>query len=178
MITGFRRNTALIALLALTLAQTAPVRAADTIKIGFSVSETGTLAAPSIFDRQGYELAADEVNAHGGLLGKKIELVHYDDQSTPSTAVALYQKLITDEQRSSVKSKCHPEPVEGRTLVLHHARNVTGRDPHIALSSSKGESRRSCDAIVSQGVDRLCQVVAIKLRFAGRRRLRSAPQRR
>jgi len=98
MIDRFRRNAALIALLALIAAQTAPVRAADTIKIGFSVSETGALAAPSVFDRQGYELAADEINAHGGLLGKKVELVHYDDQSTPATANALYQKLISDDK--------------------------------------------------------------------------------
>jgi len=85
MITCLRRSTAL---LALTIVQTAPARAADTIKIGFSVSETGALAAPSIFDHQGYELAADEVNAHGGLLGKKIELVHYDDQSTSTISWA------------------------------------------------------------------------------------------
>ena len=98
MLTVFRRTGALLALLALTFGAIGPARAADTIKIGFSVSETGALAAPSIFDRQGYELAADELNAHGGLLGKKVELIHYDDQSTPSTAVPLYQKLISDDK--------------------------------------------------------------------------------
>ncbi len=124
MITGFRRNTALIALLALTLAQTTPVRAADTIKIGFSVSETGALAAPSIFDRQGYELAADEVNAHGGLFGKKIELVHYDDQSTPSTAVALYQKLITDDKVDLVMGPYSSQINSAVTPIVDRAKLV------------------------------------------------------
>jgi branched-chain amino acid transport system substrate-binding protein len=98
MVNRTRRIIAPIALLALTVVGATPVRAADTIKIGFSVSETGTLAAPSVFDRQGYELAAEEINAHGGVLGKKVELVHYDDQSTPATALALYQKLISDDK--------------------------------------------------------------------------------
>ncbi|HEY4440720.1 MAG TPA: amino acid ABC transporter substrate-binding protein [Candidatus Elarobacter sp.] len=98
MIDRLRRTAALVALGALAFAPLAPARAADTLKIGFSVSETGALAAPSIFDRQGYELAAEELNAKGGLLGKKVELVHYDDQSTPSTAVSLYQKLISDDK--------------------------------------------------------------------------------
>ncbi|HEX3550636.1 MAG TPA: amino acid ABC transporter substrate-binding protein [Candidatus Elarobacter sp.] len=89
---------AAIALVAVPFVSVVPARGADTIKIGFSVSETGSLAAPAIFQRQGYELAADEQNAHGGLLGKKIELVHYDDQSTPSTAVSLYEKLLTDDK--------------------------------------------------------------------------------
>lgn len=98
MIGRHHRLVAALAFAALLAGAIGPASAADTIKIGFSVSETGALAAPSIFDRQGYELAADELNAHGGLLGKKVELVHYDDQSTPSTAVSLYQKLISDDK--------------------------------------------------------------------------------
>jgi branched-chain amino acid transport system substrate-binding protein len=91
---------AVAALVALTLGGTA-AQAADTtapIRVGFSITETGPQAAPAIFNLQGYQLGADYINAHGGILGRKVELVHYDDQGNPSTALQLYQKLITDDK--------------------------------------------------------------------------------
>lgn len=55
-------------------------------------------AAPAVFELQGYELAVDEINHAGGLLGRKVDLVQYDDQGNPGTAVQLYQKLLTDDK--------------------------------------------------------------------------------
>jgi branched-chain amino acid transport system substrate-binding protein len=124
MIGRHRGSLATLALAALLLAQVVPARGADTIKIGFSVSETGALAAPSIFDRQGYELAADELNAHGGLLGKKVELVHYDDQSTPSTAVSLYQKLISDDKVDLVLGPYSSQITQAVVPVIDRAKLV------------------------------------------------------
>jgi branched-chain amino acid transport system substrate-binding protein len=63
------------------------------IRVGFSVSLTGPLS----FTKQmliGYELWRDDVNAAGGLLGRKVELVNYDDQSLPSTVPGIYSKLV------------------------------------------------------------------------------------
>jgi branched-chain amino acid transport system substrate-binding protein len=68
------------------------------IRIGFSITETGANAAPALFDLQGYQLGADTINARGGLLGRKVQLVYYDDQGSTSTAVQLYQRLINTDR--------------------------------------------------------------------------------
>jgi branched-chain amino acid transport system substrate-binding protein len=68
------------------------------IRIGFSITETGANSAPALFDLQGYQLGADAINAQGGLLGRKVDLVYYDDQQSTATAVQLYQKLITSDK--------------------------------------------------------------------------------
>jgi len=64
------------------------------IKIGFGMALTGPLAANGQQALLGAQIWEEEINAKGGLLGRKVELVHYDDQSTPSTIPAIYTKLI------------------------------------------------------------------------------------
>jgi len=72
------------------------------IKIGASLSLTGTYAKPGSYQKEGYEICADEINGKGGLLGRKIEFVLYDDQSMPATGVKLYEKLITEDKVDAV----------------------------------------------------------------------------
>jgi len=79
-----------------------PAAAQTPIKIGASMSVTGTYAKPGTYQKQGYDVCIDELNAKGGLLGRKVELVIYDDQSTPATAVRLYEKLITEDKVDAV----------------------------------------------------------------------------
>jgi branched-chain amino acid transport system substrate-binding protein len=79
-----------------------PVNAQTPIKIGASMSVTGTYAKPGTYQKQGYDVCIDELNAKGGILGRKVELVIYDDQSTPATAVRLYEKLITEDKVDAV----------------------------------------------------------------------------
>jgi branched-chain amino acid transport system substrate-binding protein len=64
------------------------------IKIGFSMALTGPLAANGQQALLGAQIWEEETNAKGGLLGRKVELVHYDDQSTPSTIPGIYTKLL------------------------------------------------------------------------------------
>jgi branched-chain amino acid transport system substrate-binding protein len=64
------------------------------IKIGFSMALTGPLAPNGKQALLGAQIWAEEVNAKGGLLGRKVELVHYDDQSNPSTVPGIYTKLL------------------------------------------------------------------------------------
>src|SRR5213592_4947133 len=73
-----------------------PAAAQGPIRIGASLSLTGTYAKLGNYQNEGYKLCAKQANEHGGLLGRKIEFVVYDDQSAPSTAVRLYEKLITE----------------------------------------------------------------------------------
>lgn len=68
------------------------------IKIGFSVSLSGDFSSDGQAILQGYQLWAEYVNNHGGLLGRKIQLIHYDDGSTPTQVATNYTKLITSDK--------------------------------------------------------------------------------
>jgi branched-chain amino acid transport system substrate-binding protein len=71
--------------------------AANPVKVGLAISQTGPSSAPSNFELRGYELAIEEINRDGGILKRPVELVKYDDQGNPSTAAQLYQKLLTSD---------------------------------------------------------------------------------
>ncbi|TMJ35746.1 MAG: branched-chain amino acid ABC transporter substrate-binding protein [Alphaproteobacteria bacterium] len=73
----------------------APAQAADPVKVGLSLALTGGVAANGKQILMALEFWRDDVNAKGGLLGRPVELVYYDDQSNPSTVPALYTKLVT-----------------------------------------------------------------------------------
>ena len=63
------------------------------IKIGTSISLTGPLSATKNA-LVGYQLWRDDINAAGGLLGRPVELVTYDDQSSPAQIPSIYSKLV------------------------------------------------------------------------------------
>jgi len=73
----------------------APAFAADPIKVGFSMALTGGVAQNGKQLLIALQLWRDDVNAKGGLLGRPVELVFYDDQSNPSNVPGIYTKLIT-----------------------------------------------------------------------------------
>jgi branched-chain amino acid transport system substrate-binding protein len=64
------------------------------IKIGMSMAQTGGLAGGGKASQLGIEVWRDDVNAKGGLLGRKVELVVYDDKSSASETPAIYSKLL------------------------------------------------------------------------------------
>ena len=78
----------------LMLVWTASVQAADPIKIGFSTSLTGGLASSGKANLLAQQIWQEQVNAEGGLLGRPVELVYYDDQSNAGTVPAIYAKLL------------------------------------------------------------------------------------
>src|SRR5690349_9273643 len=73
---------------------TSPARAAEPIKIGFGMSLTGPNAPAGKMFLLGREIWRDEANAKGGLLGRPIQFVYYDDQSNPSLVPGIYSKLL------------------------------------------------------------------------------------
>jgi branched-chain amino acid transport system substrate-binding protein len=85
---GLRSLAFAFALLAL------PAGAAEPIKVGFSMALTGGTAAIGKQILLTLEIWRDEINAKGGLLGRPIELVYYDDQTDPSLVPGIYAKLI------------------------------------------------------------------------------------
>jgi branched-chain amino acid transport system substrate-binding protein len=68
--------------------------AAEPIKIGFTDSLTGGLAANGKAALLTKQIWAEGVNAKGGLLGRPVQLVYYDDQSSPANAPAIFVKLL------------------------------------------------------------------------------------
>ncbi len=94
---GFRRLGTL-AYLAITLLLVSCTAKDNTIRIGVFNSLTGGTATFGISSTQGIQMAADEWNARGGLLGKQIELIVEDDQSKPDEAALAVTKLINQNR--------------------------------------------------------------------------------
>jgi branched-chain amino acid transport system substrate-binding protein len=69
-------------------------KAADPIRVGLSVALTGGVAPAGKQVLAALQIWRDDVNAKGGLLGRPVELVFYDDQSNPQNVPQLYTKLI------------------------------------------------------------------------------------
>src|ERR1700759_4762453 len=72
----------------------AGANAQEAIKIGVIQPLTGSVAYNGTTDVNGSKLAAHEINAKGGVLGKKIERVNEDAQCTPANSVNAAEKLI------------------------------------------------------------------------------------
>ncbi|OGI49091.1 MAG: hypothetical protein A2151_00100 [Candidatus Muproteobacteria bacterium RBG_16_65_34] len=80
------------------LAAVGGAAAAQEVVVGTSVALTGKYDRTGREQLQGFQMWVEEVNARGGLLGRKVRLVHYDDESKPETGAKLYEKLITDDK--------------------------------------------------------------------------------
>src|SRR4051812_9415004 len=80
--------------------------AQDSYKIGASVGLTGYAAANDRFWRDGLAVAAEVLNAKGGVLGRKIELVIEDNRSEPQEAVVGYRKMISSVNVKMFASGC------------------------------------------------------------------------
>ncbi|CAN5715196.1 amino acid ABC transporter substrate-binding protein [soil metagenome] len=84
-----------IVLLAACASKAGPGQDQRPIRIGATMSETGSYATQGIPARNGYLLCQQHVNERGGILGRQVEFVIYDDRSDPGLAPDLYEKLIT-----------------------------------------------------------------------------------
>src|SRR5438477_1858988 len=79
---------------ALLLALGAAAQAADPIKIGTGMALTGGLAASGKAAILAMKIWEEDVNAAGGLLGRPVKLIYYDDQSSPAQVPGIYTKLL------------------------------------------------------------------------------------
>lgn len=106
-----RRFTALALATATALAFTGCTKSADsatraddggTIKIGAAVSNTGVFSVEGASVRHGYELWENKINDEGGIevdgAKRPVEVIYYDDQSDPETAIKLTQRLISEDE--------------------------------------------------------------------------------
>jgi branched-chain amino acid transport system substrate-binding protein len=91
------------------------------IRIGFGMALSGGLAAGGKQALVTYQLWAEDVNARGGLLGRKVEFVDYDDQSSPATVPGIYSKLLDVDKVDLVLSGYGTVPT-ARNAAHHAAR--------------------------------------------------------
>ncbi|MFT3985002.1 MAG: ABC transporter substrate-binding protein [Lachnospiraceae bacterium] len=82
----------------------------ETIYIGTSFPMTGSVAADGLLILDAIQLAVDQVNADGGINGKTVELVKEDDEASPTSAAAIANKFVENEEIlgviSSYNSSC------------------------------------------------------------------------
>ena len=71
---------------------------ADPIRIGFSLGLSGTYKPMSEQQKRAYELWRDHINAKGGILGRPVELVLYDDRSNKEQAIKVYERLLEQDK--------------------------------------------------------------------------------
>jgi len=81
--------------------------AADTIKIGTELSTSGRFAFLGEPEQKGAELAVEEINRAGGILGRKLELVSYDDEGNPAKTATLIERLINKDNVVGVIGASH-----------------------------------------------------------------------
>ena len=86
--------TALAMLMAVMVAGAACAQSREPIKIGYSMSLTGGLAPNGRSALLAQRIWEEDTNAKGGMLGRPVKLIYYDDKSSPSEIPAIYTKLL------------------------------------------------------------------------------------
>ena len=89
------RKTLTTAALALAAASALALpAAAQEIKIGYSMAMTGGLGPNGQSALLAQKIWEEDINAKGGLIGRPVKLIYYDDQTNPSTVPGIYSKLL------------------------------------------------------------------------------------
>jgi urea transport system substrate-binding protein len=128
-------GTIALGLLAASLIPPAPVSAADdTIKICVIDDASGDFALAVVPKTQGAQLAVDEINAKGGVLGKKLELIRYDGQSDVKRHQEFAQRCVLQDKAnvvmagytSSEREAARSVVVKGKTIFWHNNQGEGG----------------------------------------------------
>src|SRR5438876_1298599 len=118
------------------------------VRIGASLSLTGTYAKLGKNQQEGYQLCQKDLNAKGGLLGRKVEFVVYDDQSLPPTGVRLYEKLITEDKVDAVMGPYSSPITEAVANVTEKYKKVMV-SPLAATTSIFKKGRKYISMVIS-----------------------------
>ena len=102
-------------------------QAAEPITIGFGMALTGGLAPNGKAALLAMQIWEEETNAKGGLLGRPVKLVYYDDQSNPSTVPGIYTKLLDVDKVDLVVSGYATNMVApALPVIMQHKRTFLG----------------------------------------------------
>ena len=110
---GKRRTIALasitcVALAGVSLAWAAPAKADDKppLKVGVLEDHSGDIAIFTMPKVHGAHLAVDEINAAGGILGRKVEIVTYDNKSSSADSVRAFQRAVSEDKVKIGRASC------------------------------------------------------------------------
>ncbi|WP_034326186.1 MULTISPECIES: ABC transporter substrate-binding protein [Aminobacterium] len=163
-----KRSVRLIAALLLVFCLSGSALAADTIRIALVAPFTGLGSILGDFIKKGAQLAVDEINAKGGIDGKQIEMLVYDDQANPSTAMNVVRKVINDDvvaifgpNMSSAVLGVHSLAKQSKIPML-----VAATSPNLDYSKTKNDYlfrlRANDDARVSAIVKYVVEKLDVK----------------
>jgi len=114
-----------LAVLALCGLPAPSARAAEPIKLGFSAELSGGLAGLGKQTLLALQIWAEDINAKGGLLGRPVKLVYYDDQSNPANAPGIYTKLLDVDhvdllfgQATNISTPAMPTVIEHNVVFM------------------------------------------------------------
>jgi branched-chain amino acid transport system substrate-binding protein len=102
----------------------AMAQSANPIRIGFAMALSGGLAGNGRATLLAYQIWAAEVNARGGILGRPVQLVFYDDQTTPGLVPGIYTKLL-DVDRVDIVTSPYATAMIAPAMPVVMQRNVT-----------------------------------------------------
>ena len=109
----------------------------DTIKIGVNYELSGAVATYGADNVTGIEMAAEEINAAGGVNGKKIEIVKYDNKSEPAEATTLTTKLLTsDGVVAQIGPACFSDSYQGGVMANYAAKELKAKNAVIVGDKS------------------------------------------
>lgn len=95
--------------------------AAETIKVGFFSPTTGFAAADGTSALQAAQLAVEVINDEGGVLGRQLELIHYDDAAAPDQASSIARKLIEQDNVVAGISGSYSSPTRAAAPIFQEA---------------------------------------------------------
>src|SRR5262245_41963565 len=121
------RGAALLGAIMLVIAWASVSQAAPPIRIGLGMALTGGLAANGKAALLAMEIWRDEVNQKGGLIGRPVELVYYDDQTKPAAVPGIYSKLLDVDNVDFVVSGYGTNLIApAMPIVIEHQRVFMG----------------------------------------------------
>ena len=96
----------------------------STIKIGYFGPLTGGTAQAGQAALNGVQIAVNELNEAGGVLGKQLEIVSYDDKSSPEEAVKAATKLVQVDKVNAIFGSLHSANVQAAAPVIEEAKTI------------------------------------------------------
>jgi branched-chain amino acid transport system substrate-binding protein len=126
---------------AFVIGASSPSEAQEAIRIGATMSQTGAYSTQGVPARNGYLLCQKHVNEKGGILGRKIEFLIFDDKSDAKTAPSLYEKLIVEDKVDAVMGPYGSPLTEAVAPVTEKHRKVM-LTPLAATTSIWEQGRR------------------------------------
>ena len=118
-------------LISASLALSGGALAADPIKIGWISSLTGALSSAALAENQGVQLAVDEINKRGGVLGRKLSFVMQDSVCRPADSVAAAEKLLSQDKVDVLLG----DLCSGATLALMPVVEKAGKPMIVSIST-------------------------------------------